>query len=597
MKERKNPNVWLAMSMFLLLMVSTAVGRIIYVDADASGANDGSSWANACNYLQLGLNFAQYGEGDEVRVAQGIYKPYYGTGCNRGASFRLIGGVTIKGGYAGFGEPDPDARDVKAYKTILSGDLAGDDVEVARPQDLLDHPARADNSYHVVTTGGYGCYSGYGLPILDGFTITGGNANGTYLNNCGGGIDLYYDDVIITDCVFINNSAIGGPWGSFGGGAMAFQMSRVIFTRCSFIHNATERNGGAVCMYDDCGTCRDSYGEFKDCRFINNYAGANGGGLYYGSSLLTNLVNCIIAGNTAGGSGGGLYQRSDYGNSVVNCTFSGNSASSYGGGIYNRYHHGSPTLTNCILWGDTPDEISGVSTGSEANVTFSDIEGGWWGEGNIDADPCFVQPGYWADADDPNIILEPDDENAVWVDGDYHLLRASPCLNAGDPNYVAEPSAGRIPNGYCYFDPGSYIATSSERDFDGEPRVIGSRVDMGAYEHWLLVTAEVRIVPRTINPASSGRWITCYIWLPDDCNVADIDPGSIRLEDEIGPRWMWFDEQKQVVKVRFKRSEVQSVLGGLEPGDVELTVTGELSDGTGFEGTDVIRVMDKGGKK
>ncbi len=107
------------------------------------------------------------------------------------------------------------------------------------------------------------------------------------------------------------------------------------------------------------------------------------------------------------------------------------------------------------------------------------------------------------------------------------------------------------------------------------------------------VPAEVRIAPRTINLASKNKWITCYIWLPEAYNVADIDPNSVVLEYEIEPELLWLDEEEQVAIVRFSRSEVQEIL---EPGDVELTISGELSDWTRFEGTDTIRIIDKGGK-
>jgi len=455
-------------SYFIILAFAfTAYGRVIYVDADANGLNNGSSWANACNNLQLAIYFAQYGYDDEIWVAQGVYKPAYGTNPDRGASFELGSGITIKGGYAGFGEPDPNARDIEWYETILSGDLAGDDIQVAEPCDLLTEPTRSENSYHVLTVG-YGYY-GDGPPVLEGFTITGGNANGAYFpNNAGGGIvmDGYEVGVIITDCIFINNSAAGGPWpatgGTGAGGAIALDNSRGIFTRCWFIRNAAERDGGAVCM-DGCGTCASSYAEFKDCRFVNNYAGGNGGALYNSWPTLANLINCILAGNIAAGSGGGLYHRGDTAY-LVNCTFSGNSAN-HGGAIYNWARHSRwwPALTNCILWADKPQEIDSREPNA-VYATYSDIEGGWPGQGNIDTDPCFVSPDY----------------------RDYHLQPGSPCIDAGDPNYIAEPSAGTIPGGY-YFDPHdpNYIATSSELDLDGNPRVTVARVDMGAYEFQL----------------------------------------------------------------------------------------------------------------
>ena len=235
---------------------------------------------------------------------------------------------------------------------------------------------------------------------------------------------------------------------------------------------------------------------------------------------------------------------------------------------------GTTTIENCIIyhnyawWGVQPQVW--VSKGGTLNISYSCVQGGLdgiyldhstatvdWGPGNIDADPCFVSLGYW-------------DVNEVWVEGDYHLLAGSPCIDAGDPNYIAEPN---------------------ETDLDGKPRVIGGRIDMGAYEYSPPIPADVRIVPRTINLASKGKSITCYIWLPEDYDVADVNSNSVLLEDEVEPQWLWCDEEEQVVMARFSRSEVQAIL---DIGEVELTITGRLTNGFAFEGTDVIRVIDKG---
>jgi len=146
------------------------------------------------------------------------------------------------------------------------------------------------------------------------------------------------------------------------------------------------------------------------------------------------VANCIFSRNSArDGTGGGMHNDWYSSPTLTNCIFTGNSVYFGGGGMFNE-SYSSPTVTNCIVWGNSPAQIAGGGS-----IEYSDIEGGREGEGNIDADPLFV------DADND----------------DYHLLPASPCIDAGDPNYVAGPN---------------------ETDLDGNPRVMNGRIDMGAYE-------------------------------------------------------------------------------------------------------------------
>ena len=81
-----------------------------------------------------------------------------------------------------------------------------------------------------------------------------------------------------------------------------------------------------------------------------------------------------------------------------------------------------------------------------------------------------------------------------------------------------------------------------------------------------------------------------HIWLPEDYNVVDIDPNRVFLEDEIQAELLKLDEEQQVAIAKFSRSDVQAILNA---GDAELTITGRLTDGTVFEATDVIKVIDK----
>ena len=107
------------------------------------------------------------------------------------------------------------------------------------------------------------------------------------------------------------------------------------------------------------------------------------------------------------------------------------------------------------------------------------------------------------------------------------------------------------------------------------------------------VFAEVRIVPRTINLASKGK-LTCYIWPPEEYNVADIDYDSVLLNNKIQPVSLSIDEQKQVAIAKFSRPEVQSILN---IGQVEMRITGRLTDRTMFKGTDTVKILDNSYKR
>ncbi|MGD8501647.1 MAG: hypothetical protein PVJ86_13430 [Phycisphaerales bacterium] len=531
MCESTNPATGLAIALGLLLLTNTTLAaQIIYVDADATGANDGSSWTNAYKYLQDALTDA--GSADkpaEIRVAQGIYRPDRNAAepngtSNRGATFQLINGVTLKGGYAGIFETDPNERNIKKYETILSGDLAGNDVDVNDPCDLPAEPTRAENTYHVVTSSDTDETS-----VLDGFTITGGYADGPDLRDrCGGGIFNCLDsNPTLTNCTFSGNKAY------FGGGMCNwFRSGSPKLTNCTFSGNSASAGGGG--MYN-----RSSNGlELTNCIFRGNWA-IRGGGMYnYRSSpKLTNCTFCANSANSGGGVlnhnskpdmlscvfsgnkayiGGGMFNNV-LGDPVLgNCTFSGNSAKE-GGGIYNT--HSAVIINNCTfagnaapqgcavacdsyqMWYPSVVEISNCilrdsgaeiwnNDGSSIAINYSDVqdeqmslydprEGLVWGNGNIDVDPCFAEPGYW----DPNGT--PDDPNDdSWVDGDYHLKSqagrwdpnsqswvqddvTSPCIDAGDPNSPVghEP----FPNGGI-INMGAYGgATEASKSYFGEP--------------------------------------------------------------------------------------------------------------------------------
>ena len=379
------------------------------------------------------------------------------TAGDREATFQLINFVTIKGGYAGLGEPDPDARDIQLFETILSGDLNGDDGPY--------FANNSENSYHVVT--GSGCDKS---AVLDGFTITGGNANGTgEPNDRGGGMYINKGSPTLINCMFTRNTAFygGGMYNYFGSPALE---------DCTFAGNSTAyyidqyRGGGGMYNYFGSPT-------LKDCTFAGNstfgsdlYDG--GGGMYnhscspvitncifrdnfaiYGGGM-NNLIssptlkNCTFIKNSVSHSGGGMQNILRSNPTLTNCTFSGNRAWR-GGGILN-HHYCIPTLFNCILWGNTGSEGSQIYNNitSSTNVSYSDVRGGWPGEGNIDADPCF------ADADN----------------GDYHMKSRAGRWDANSQTWVKDNMSSSC------IDVGDW-----DSDWSGELWPHGERINMGAF--------------------------------------------------------------------------------------------------------------------
>jgi hypothetical protein len=261
---------------------------------------------------------------------------------------------------------------------------------------------------------GCGMYNSFSSPHVKDCTFSGNSA--TY----GGGMSNYSSSPMVEGCTFSSNSA------SYAGGGMCNNwFSSPTVTNCNFSTNSAGWYGGG--MFND-----HSSPTVTNCTFRDNWAGDGGGMCNYDHSSPM-VEDCTLTANSAY-VGGGMYN--DHSNPTVNnCTFTGNSAKSYSGGMYN--YNSSPTVSNCILWADVPSEIQYKY--DKPIVIYSDVQGGWPGTGNINADPCFVNP----------------DSN------DFHLLPESPCINAGDPDYVAEPN---------------------ETDMDGEARVMFARVDMGADE-------------------------------------------------------------------------------------------------------------------
>jgi hypothetical protein len=453
-----------------------AAGATIHVDAGAtSGANNGTSWDDAYTDLQAALDAAE--AGDQIWVAEGTYTPsaeHGGTG-DRYRSFQLMNSVALYGGFdPSVGDTAFEDRDWEANPTVLSGDLNGDDG--------ADFANNGENSYHVF-------YHPVGTDldgtaILDGFTVSDGNANGDSPHNQGGGMYNASSSPALTNCVFESNS------GDAYGGGMFNDLSSPALTNCTFSGNSAAHYGAGMyntnssspaltgCNFEDNSA---DYGggifnhegsapALTNCSFSANLAGTFGGGMYNTGGSSPVLTGCAFSANSASGAngaGGGMY-NDDSTPVLTNCTFSGNSASNYGGGMENITS--SPVLTNCTFSGNSAGESGGAMDNydnSSPTLTNCTFFGNWatYGGGisNLsDSSPVLTNCILWADT--PEEILNGDsastplvtysdiqggcdadprnvcgagniESDPLFVDpgnGDLHLGPDSPCIDAGD---------------------------------------------------------------------------------------------------------------------------------------------------------------------
>jgi hypothetical protein len=441
---------------------------------DVNGANtDGRSWPNAYTSLESAIadafNMLLDPEVTEIWVANGTYKPTFLTqaGQGRSATFRLRSGLLIRGGFAGNGAPDPDENNPSTYITILSGDIGA----------LNDH---SDNSYHVVRAASSVTNSG----LLDGFTITRGEADGTSPDNKGGGI-WTEGSPIIRNCIITQNRA--EPVFGDGGGAYAVGAGKTPrFEKCVFSSNMAGMQGGGL-------FCNSNAPVLVRCTFIENNAEQAGSGLYAeltdtlklvnctirdnGSSVYpqsggagiaiegsisdcnqAELINCVIAGNSAPDAVGGGLMVVTACITLTNCTVADNDGKAgFGAGMYINAGTSSAfatTVQNCIFWNpdglemviDTP---GGPGSGGSLTVTHSDVQFGPSGISviggtltystttNIDADPLFRIAGDndRIEDDSPcinrgNTSVVPSD--AEDVDGDLNTSEGTPDLELQD---------------------------------------------------------------------------------------------------------------------------------------------------------------------
>ena len=336
---------------------ATTLAAVIYVNAAAAGSNNGSSWTNAYTSLQTALGAAN--ASDEIWVAAATYKPTATT--DRTISFAMKNAVGIYGGFVGT-ETLRSQRNPALHVTTLSGDIG-------------TSGSSNDNTYHVVTAGATVTGSG----VLDGFTISGGQADGANPNERGAGMWVNGGSPTLAQNTFTANFALAQGGGlRVTSGAPTILNSKFISNTVAFNVDTLNNGGGGIFAGGGSTVVAQS------CVFRSNSISGTttgGGGVQSSGATLT-LINSVVAQNSPNG----LQVASADGSQIVNSTFASNTA--YGAAFFSS---NSNSVANSVFWGNSTGQLClGAPCTGSATVTYSDVQGGSGGTGNIDADPNFL---------------------------------------------------------------------------------------------------------------------------------------------------------------------------------------------------------------
>ncbi|EDP95545.1 choice-of-anchor Q domain-containing protein [Kordia algicida OT-1] len=401
-------------------ITTTAVQERIYVDIDATGANDGSSWANAYTSLNDALTGIATGTERTIWVAEGTYIPTTTNADARTATFSIPTLVKLYGGFNGT-ETMLSQRNPLLHIAKLSGDIMGDDNGILLPTEST----RADNVFHVVSL-----RENMTDVIIDGVTIADGNAlgGGTLTGPVANRVNYGTGGAVYV--ALVNTS----------------ERVEATFNNC-ILENNSGQNGAVYGNYVQNPSASVSYQvDFINSKIRSNYGSLSSIVLYFGQNGATSsgkIVNCLFTNNTTPVSrniGSCLWIGRLNGPAsvvqldVVNTTFTDNSGQS--GQVITTT--GAPELSNInnsIIYGNGSNTPLDFNTAPFPAVNNSIVEGGQ--EGGINLDPLFTSAT------------------------DFTLQLTSPAINAGN---------------------NAFVPVDITEDIDGNQRIFDTTVDLGAYE-------------------------------------------------------------------------------------------------------------------
>ncbi len=345
---------------------------------------------------------------------------------------------TIQDAISDDGTEDGDTVRVAPGEYVANINFSGKNIVVmGKPEDPSEVDIDGNENASVVTFNNEETEAA----VLTGFTIT--NGSGQYSDiieeNTGGGIMVDHASPTLRNLVISNNAVDPCRAYSWGGG-VALYFSNSTLENIDIWEN-TAGAGGGLCMYLECALLlRDVTVHNNRAIIQENQWGSSGAGGGIVCNANTIFERCVVSDNSAERFGGGIFFGDGHTATIQNLTVTRNTAPQ-GAGLFiqNLFE---AELVNTICWANEGNEIQFRSdTGrSSLSVRYSDIEGGRdgivgdngdveWGEGNIDADPLFVDPD----------------------EGDFHLTEDSPCIDTGDPDSADDPDGTRADMGAFYF--------------------------------------------------------------------------------------------------------------------------------------------------
>lgn len=427
-----------------LLFIAKINAAIIYVDKNATGNNNGTTWANA--YTSIELAFSNSIVGDKIWVAQGVYKP---TGTLRTTAYNIPNGVEVYGSFVGNETAINQRNFTNGPTTTLNGDINSIGVNT-------------DNCYSVVKFTNVSSLTVFdGFKIINGYNNSSSTASGGAISNIGG-------QPHIRNCEFLANFAING--GAIGNSTTLANITTI--TSCKITNNSSSLDGGAI--YNNSGTLK--------------------------------LIDCDISSNTAP-YGGAINVQFDF-VLVDRCKISGNSASITGGVVYLDNADSKIEIYNSLLVGNFAPEKSVMGMNSPvSNTNISKIIGCTIvNNRNTETNPnsSFVivmpynngvfQNNILTNNISPRVLLNGNVSNCI-ID-EIYVANSSANVTTTAPTFVNPNIAAAAPFQHTNYDyrlssssnginsgNNSYVSPLYNLDLTANPRIYNTTVDIGAYEN------------------------------------------------------------------------------------------------------------------